>query len=77
MFLTYLSNALTMANEFDVVAPPDELSVKAVYGLVVLATAASRHMEATALATDILSMRGQEILQRHGFGGQRHGFSGL
>jgi molybdate transport system substrate-binding protein len=67
VFLTYLSNAMTMADAFDVVIPPDALTVRAEYGLIILAREASHRTEAAALVTDILSPRGQAVLLRHGF----------
>lgn len=67
VFLTYISNARTMADRFDVVVPPSALSVGAEYGLIVLATEPGRRDAASAVAADLLSARGQEVLMRNGF----------
>jgi ABC-type molybdate transport system substrate-binding protein len=66
IFLTYVTNALTVAREVPGVAvvelPPD-LAVAADYGLVVL----SERETAGAMADWLLSPAGQDILFRHGF----------
>jgi molybdate transport system substrate-binding protein len=67
VFLTYLSNAATMAEGLDVVIPPAALQVTAEYGLLVLATEPARMARASGLAAAILAPPGQDILRRSGF----------
>ncbi|HEY2133088.1 MAG TPA: substrate-binding domain-containing protein [Acetobacteraceae bacterium] len=67
VFLTYLSNARSIGDMFDVVLPPPELAVTAEYGLIALAAEAARRQAASDLVADLLSARGQEVLAGHGF----------
>jgi ABC-type molybdate transport system substrate-binding protein len=67
VFLTYLSNARSIGDEFDVVLPPPELAVTAEYGLIVLATEPARRQAASDLVAGLLSARGQAVLAYHGF----------
>jgi ABC-type molybdate transport system substrate-binding protein len=66
IFLTYVTNALTVVREVPgtaIVALPPELAVAAEYGLVIL----SDREAAGAVADWILSPAGQAILVEHGF----------
>jgi ABC-type molybdate transport system substrate-binding protein len=70
IFLTYCTNAVLAASEvpaLEVAAIPEELSVGADYGLVVL----SARPEALAFAEHILSEDGQAVLAAYGFGPPR------
>jgi len=67
VFLTYCSNALQAKTEvprLQIVPLPDELAVSADYGMAVIAV---DRPEAQRFARFVLTPRGQDILQRHGF----------
>jgi molybdate transport system substrate-binding protein len=67
VFLTYCTNALLAQKEessLQVVALPEALAVGADYGLTVLNRAGAA---ASRFALFVMSVRGQEILARHGF----------
>ena len=67
IFLTYCTNAHVAAREVPgsrIVALPDDLAVRADYGLTVMTGASA---PAYRLALFILSPEGQDILKRYGF----------
>ena len=67
IFLTYCTNAVTVAREVSgarVLSLPDALAVGASYGLTVLNSAPPT---AQRFALYVLSVPGQTILARHGF----------
>ena len=69
LFLAYCTNAKAFKSELPegrVVELPRELAVGAEYGLTLLETSAAPRA-AAALALDILSNDGQQVLQKHGF----------
>jgi len=68
IFLTYCTNAVDAAREVPaarVVAIPESLAVGATYALTLLRDA---RPDAAAFALFVISIPGQEILARHGFG---------
>ena len=69
LFLAYCTNAKAFKSELPegrVVELPRELAVGAEYGLTLLETSAAPRA-AAALALEILSNDGQQVLQKHGF----------